>query len=106
MRAAFFVQRISDSKPFWRNPDPKRIIGAMAILHCPRCGVELKELGTRYSCADCGVVFAVKFTCADCGGEPEQITGCGSVSYFCKSCNALKSRTTMQKEFSTVEHAG
>lgn len=72
-------------------------------MECPECKKTLKESGTRYSCDDCSKQFNVDFTCQVCGSVPEEMAACGSVGYFCNTCNKLRSRTEMNKEFQTLE---
>lgn len=39
-----------------------------------------------------------KFYCPDCKEELEEVSGCGSVSYFCIKCNCLISRHKILNE--------
>jgi Protein of unknown function (DUF1407). len=39
-----------------------------------------------------------KYFCPDCLSELEEISGCGSVSYFCNKCNCLISKKRILPE--------
>ncbi|MDF1567224.1 MAG: zinc-ribbon domain-containing protein [Spirochaetaceae bacterium] len=68
-------------------------------MNCPKCQTEMKGIGSRYNCPACHTEYQVKFTCRVCGSEPEEISSCGSVGYFCPSCRELRSRTSMDKDY-------
>ena len=72
------------------------------MIHCPDCGGELKGLGARFTCDGCDTRFEISFTCQECGAVPEEMNACGSTGYFCRTCNALRSRTAMNKVFTRV----
>ncbi len=36
------------------------------------------------------------FNCPDCSAKLNEISGCGSVSYFCSECKKLISRSKMK----------
>lgn len=74
----------------------------MATISCPECGTILEEFGSLYKCTDCKLEYEISFTCQECGEVPEEISSCGSVGYFCRSCNSLRSRTSMNKTFVPV----
>jgi hypothetical protein len=71
-------------------------------MECPNCQKELIEKGGKISCPDCARDFLISYQCQVCGSVPEEISSCGSVGYFCGTCNALRSRTSMKKEFTTL----
>lgn len=77
----------------------------MAVICCPDCGREMKGLGALFTCHDCDVKYEISFTCRDCGAVPEEMNACGSTGYFCNSCKALRSRTSMNKEFRRIGSA-
>lgn len=68
-------------------------------MKCPMCENDMNGRGTNYYCGECSQKYTVEFLCEKCGNTPEEISSCGSVSYFCNTCNELKSRTTMNKEY-------
>lgn len=68
-------------------------------MKCPGCDGELKGSGSHYKCTDCGQKWRITFRCEVCGELPKVAAGCGSVSFFCDTCNNLKSRESMDKEF-------
>lgn len=72
-------------------------------MECPECRNILKGSGSRYTCPECGKDYKVSFTCQVCGSVPEEMAACGSVGYFCNSCNKLRSRTEMNKDFVTSQ---
>ena len=71
----------------------------MAEILCPECGKDMQGVGAFYTCPACGVDYEVAFTCAECGSVPEELAGCGSVGYLCRTCNAPRSRSSMNKSF-------
>ncbi len=66
---------------------------------CPECSSELEGRGSHYKCGSCGQKWIVTFTCEVCGELPQVLASCGAVSFFCNTCNSLKSRESMNKEF-------
>ena len=70
-------------------------------MKCPQCQKIMEGRGNTYRC--CSYKYQVRFICEKCGSEPEEISSCGSVGYLCRTCNELKSRQRMQKEFVSSE---
>ncbi|WP_168198245.1 YfgJ family double zinc ribbon protein [Crassaminicella thermophila] len=68
-------------------------------MECPLCGESMNGRGSKYYCDKCDLYYRVKFICEKCGNEPEEISSCGAVNYFCDTCKELKSRKQMKKEF-------
>lgn len=68
-------------------------------MECPKCNETLKGRKYLYTCESCETEYEVNFKCEVCGSEPEVLASCGAVSFYCNSCNNMKSRTTMNKEF-------
>ncbi|MDC7225237.1 MAG: zinc-ribbon domain-containing protein [Spirochaetales bacterium] len=68
-------------------------------MQCPECSGELQGRSSRYTCKNCGAKWKVTFRCEQCGELPKVAASCGAVSFFCDTCNSLKSRESMDKEF-------
>ncbi len=68
-------------------------------MNCPECKGILDGRGSHYHCPDCGQSWKVTFTCENCGELPKVAASCGAVSFFCERCGTLKSRESMNKEF-------
>ena len=68
-------------------------------MKCPDCGGNLAGRGSRYQCESCGAKWKVRFTCEVCKNPPKVAASCGAVSFFCETCNKLKSRESMDKDF-------
>ncbi len=45
-----------------------------------------------------GIIRSEKYYCPNCFEKLQEVSGCGSVSYFCNKCKKLISRTSMLKE--------
>jgi hypothetical protein len=71
-------------------------------MECPQCGSSLSGRKTLYRCESCGARYEVEFTCDVCGDVPELLEGCGSVSFYCSRCRAVKSRSSMNKNYKTL----
>lgn len=67
-------------------------------MECPVCVRDMDGRGTNYYCKECDQKYTVEFSCEKCGNQPEEISSCGSVSYFCQLCKELKSRKSMNKK--------
>lgn len=64
-------------------------------LHCPQCDRSLQRSGNlKRHCEICNSDFKLVITCNLCGDEIEQLIACGSVSFWCSSCNELKSKAS------------
>ena len=50
-----------------------------------------------------GEIMGNVYYCPDCSSKLEEISGCGSVSYFCNKCNLLISRKRILTEEQIVE---
>lgn len=66
---------------------------------CPECGRELSWEGQGYCCTSCDKCFNKKAFCNVCDSELEKLRACGAVSYFCHSCNELKSKSVVRYVF-------
>ncbi|WP_295904486.1 zinc ribbon domain-containing protein [uncultured Vibrio sp.] len=62
---------------------------------CPKCEQPLEWNG-EYSCSSCEVSYAKQAYCPDCTALLEKLQACGSASYFCNSCNELKSKSRVK----------
>ncbi|WP_119393772.1 zinc ribbon domain-containing protein [Salinibius halmophilus] len=69
---------------------------------CPDCKTELEYQDGNYACASCQTLFSKHAFCDTCDSELERLAACGAVSYFCKPCNQLKSKSTARYEFRPV----
>lgn len=73
--------------------------------NCPQCETSLDwcsngKLGKgNYACPQCQVLFLKQYDCPDCGEDIDKLQACGSVSFFCKSCNSLKSKSRVKGYF-------
>ncbi len=68
-------------------------------MNCPECSGDLEGKGSHYTCSSCKTRWKVTFTCEVCKNLPSVLAGCGAVSFFCDTCNSLKSRESMDKDF-------
>lgn len=66
---------------------------------CPSCNEKIDGRGSHYTCSGCGAKWKVTFSCEVCGNLPAVAASCGAVSFFCETCNSLKSRESMNKDF-------
>ncbi|KHT64482.1 DNA ligase [Photobacterium gaetbulicola] len=66
---------------------------------CPNCQLELEWQDGKYHCESCSTVFIKKAFCPDCEAELEKLQACGAASYFCNSCNELKSKSRVRIQF-------
>ncbi|MGF1699233.1 zinc ribbon domain-containing protein [Photobacterium makurazakiensis] len=66
---------------------------------CPECHSELAWKDGQYYCDYCQTVVKKKAFCPDCAAEMEKLQACGSASYFCNSCNELKSKSRVKIVF-------
>ncbi|GAL36084.1 hypothetical protein JCM19240_1526 [Vibrio maritimus] len=69
---------------------------------CPTCNQELDWDG-QYHCGGCERHYKKIGFCPDCDAELEKLQACGSASYFCNSCNELKSKSRVKFVFKTVD---
>ncbi|WP_338163626.1 zinc ribbon domain-containing protein [Vibrio sp. 10N] len=69
--------------------------------NCPTCERELGWDG-QYHCSHCQLHFNKRAFCPDCEAELEKLQACGSASYFCHSCNELKSKSRVKLTFEAV----
>ncbi|WP_252036595.1 MULTISPECIES: zinc ribbon domain-containing protein [Vibrio] len=53
----------------------------------------------HYRCSDCASNYTKVGYCPDCNKQLEKIQACGAASYFCHSCNELKSKSKVRIEF-------
>lgn len=66
---------------------------------CPRCTKALMWDAGSYRCDDCNVSFRKIAFCPKCQAELEKLQACGAVSYFCNTCNEMKSKSAVRIEF-------
>lgn len=66
---------------------------------CPKCNKELVWDAGSYRCDDCDANYSKVAFCPKCDAELEKLQACGSVSYFCNSCNEMKSKSAVRVEF-------
>ncbi|WP_104400487.1 zinc ribbon domain-containing protein [Vibrio penaeicida] len=60
---------------------------------CKHCDSELRWNGGLYHCDFCSEDYQKLAFCPDCEQSLEKLQACGAASYFCPSCNELKSKT-------------
>lgn len=70
----------------------------MSSNDCPNCHQELDWDG-GYVCNKCEVRVKKLAFCPDCQAQLEKLQACGAASYFCNSCNELKSKSRVRVEF-------
>lgn len=68
---------------------------------CPECSKEL-DWDDGYVCKDCAKRYKKRAFCPDCEAELEKLQACGAASYFCNSCNELKSKSRARFEFEEI----
>jgi len=68
-------------------------------MNCPICSKELVKNSRTgiYRCEDCNKEFKIAGLCDKCGSKVEKLAACGSVSFWCNSCNELKSKSKVEK---------
>ncbi|MGY3568901.1 zinc ribbon domain-containing protein [Vibrio paucivorans] len=64
----------------------------MTENQCPKCDSELEWDGA-YHCGSCSTHYKKIGYCPECSAELEKLQACGSASYFCNTCNELKSKS-------------
>lgn len=70
--------------------------------NCPTCHQELDWDG-QYHCSDCQRHYKKIGFCPDCDAELDKLQACGSASYFCNSCNELKSKSRVKFVFEAID---
>ncbi|WFB47548.1 zinc ribbon domain-containing protein [Vibrio coralliilyticus] len=65
---------------------------------CPVCQKELEWQG-HYHCNDCASDYIKVGYCPECEDKLEKLQACGSASYFCHTCNELKSKSRVGFQF-------
>ncbi|QIA62585.1 DNA ligase [Vibrio astriarenae] len=65
---------------------------------CPKCQSDL-EWDAGYVCTPCSSRYQKIGYCPDCSVQLEKLQACGAASYFCNSCNELKSKSRVRFEF-------
>ncbi|KMV31261.1 DNA ligase [Photobacterium swingsii] len=70
---------------------------------CPCCHSELAWQANQYRCETCQTTLIKQAFCPDCDTELEKLQACGSASYFCNSCNELKSKSRVRIAFTTTK---
>ncbi|WP_413285075.1 zinc ribbon domain-containing protein [Vibrio sp. MA40-2] len=66
---------------------------------CPTCNSELQWDAGSYQCTECNITYSKLAFCPSCEAELEKLQACGSVSYFCNTCNEMKSKSAVRIEF-------
>ncbi|MGO1296623.1 MAG: zinc ribbon domain-containing protein [Vibrio sp.] len=69
---------------------------------CPQCQQVLQWRDGNYLCQSCQQHYLKQAYCPTCHSQLEKLQACGSVSYFCNTCNELKSKSTVQVEYTAV----
>jgi hypothetical protein len=64
-------------------------------LNCPVHAIPLTSRGRYLHCEACQSDYRLAGTCLQCGAELEHLQACGSSSWFCNSCNQLKSKSAV-----------
>ncbi|USH01868.1 zinc ribbon domain-containing protein [Grimontia kaedaensis] len=67
--------------------------------HCPDCERDLVWDNGTYRCESCEKSFVKQAFCATCDELLEKLQACGATSYFCNSCNELKSKSSARIVF-------
>ncbi|MEI8632385.1 zinc ribbon domain-containing protein [Vibrio sp. PP-XX7] len=70
----------------------------MSDRQCPQCAETFIWDG-QYYCSQCQHHYKKTAYCPDCQAELEKLSACGAVSYFCNSCNELKSKSNPKTRF-------
>ncbi|MGL5292062.1 MAG: zinc ribbon domain-containing protein [Vibrionaceae bacterium] len=66
---------------------------------CPTCQHELTPTSAltpasaELRCEHCEKTYIKQNICPQCHNELEKLQACGAVSYFCQTCNELKSKS-------------
>ena len=64
------------------------------ITDCTKCGGVLERSGElKRRCTKCATDFTLHVACSTCGDEIERLKACGAVSFWCNTCNELKSKS-------------
>ncbi len=66
---------------------------------CPQCNKALEWDAGLYLCRDCSLSYKKVAYCPDCSAELEKLQACGAESYFCNTCNELKSKSRAKIEY-------
>ena len=69
---------------------------------CPDCRSELSWKDGQYYCDNCQHPVKKRAFCPDCDAELEKLQACGAASYFCNSCNELKSKSRVRFVFEVI----
>lgn len=70
---------------------------------CPDCQSDLGWKDGQYYCATCQHPVKKRAFCPECDSELEKLQACGAASYFCNSCNELKSKSRVKITFEAVK---
>ncbi len=70
---------------------------------CPDCAASVTWLAGKYHCEKCQHVFERVADCDQCGQRLERLQACGSESYFCNTCNELKSKSRVKRYLISAE---
>ena len=66
---------------------------------CLKCDGELQYDKGDYVCSKCGTRYEAEYLCDKCGSKVEKLQACGALNFFCNSCNELKSKSKIIKEY-------
>ncbi len=64
---------------------------------CLSCQQSVEWNGEHYVCLSCKKHYVRQADCPDCDHQLEKLQACGSESYFCHHCNALKSKSRVRR---------
>lgn len=70
---------------------------------CPQCA-ELLQWDGGYVCHSCEQHYHKQVYCPSCHRPLEKLQACGSVSYFCNTCNELKSKSAVNTVFTASDY--
>lgn len=69
---------------------------------CPNCAKALQWKEGTYYCEVCSLSYKKVAYCPVCEAELEKLQACGAVSYFCNTCNEMKSKSAVRIEFNKL----
>ncbi|MFC3024993.1 zinc ribbon domain-containing protein [Vibrio zhugei] len=69
---------------------------------CPQCKQAMQWREGEYVCQVCQQHYLKHAYCPTCQSPLEKLQACGSVSYFCHTCNELKSKSAVQIAYTAV----
>ncbi|MGL4854254.1 MAG: zinc-ribbon domain-containing protein [Lentisphaeria bacterium] len=64
---------------------------------CTQCGGKLlRQKDEIFQCESCQNCFSLQYIHTKCDHQLEEISGCGSISFFCKNCKLLVSTSEVK----------